>query len=68
MIEIWTFCNGNGKIDFIGAECYTDKRDWLAGVAELADALDLGSSTHKCAGSSPVARIFVENSSNTNIM
>ena len=30
-----------------------------AGVAELADALDLGSSTHKYAGSSPVARIAI---------
>ena len=27
-----------------------------AGVAELADALDLGSSVNRCAGSSPVAR------------
>ena len=27
-----------------------------AGVAELADALDLGSNTFRCAGSSPVAR------------
>ena len=26
------------------------------GVAELADALDLGSSVNRCAGSSPVAR------------
>ena len=27
-----------------------------AGVAELADALDLGSSVNRCAGSSPVTR------------
>ena len=31
---------------------------WLAGVAELADALDLGSSIVRCAGSIPVIRIF----------
>lgn len=29
---------------------------WFAGVAELADALDLGSSVHRRAGSSPVTR------------
>ena len=28
----------------------------FAGMAELADALDLGSNTLRCAGSSPVAR------------
>lgn len=31
---------------------------WLAGVAELADALDLGSSVNRRAGSTPVIRIF----------
>ncbi len=31
-----------------------------AGVAELADALDLGSSVNRCAGSSPVTRIYNE--------
>ena len=30
---------------------------WFAGVAELADALDLGSSGESRAGSSPVIRI-----------
>lgn len=30
----------------------------LADVAELADALDLGSSTARCEGSSPFVRIF----------
>ncbi|CCM10427.1 protein of unknown function [Cardinium endosymbiont cEper1 of Encarsia pergandiella] len=29
---------------------------FLAGVAELVDALDLGSSTEKCGGSSPSIR------------
>ena len=30
----------------------------IADVAELADALDLGSSTARCEGSSPFVRIF----------
>jgi hypothetical protein len=33
-----------------------------AGVAELADALDLGSSVNRCAGSSPVARTTLKSS------
>ena len=32
----------------------------LARVAELADALDLGSSTERCAGSIPVSRIYFD--------
>ena len=41
-----------------------------AGVAELADALDLGSSVNRCAGSSPVARtkqqrVSIQNSIDT---
>ena len=32
---------------------------WFAGVAELADALDLGSSVNRRAGSTPVIRIFL---------
>lgn len=31
-----------------------------ADVAELADALDLGSSTERCEGSSPFIRILIE--------
>ena len=31
-------------------------RHIYAGMAELADALDLGSSVNRCAGSSPVTR------------
>ncbi len=31
----------------------------LADVAELADALDLGSSTARCEGSSPFIRIYM---------
>ena len=34
-----------------------------AGVAELADALDLGSNGTSCAGSSPVARTMSEQTS-----
>ena len=34
-----------------------------AGVAELADALDLGSSVNRCAGSSPVTRTLAMRSS-----
>lgn len=34
----------------------------IARVAELADALDLGSSTERCAGSIPVSRNLIESS------
>ncbi len=36
--------------------CYDGEGDY-ADVAELADALDLGSSTARCEGSSPFVRI-----------
>ena len=42
-------------ISFVTGSCYNER---VAGVAELADALDLGSSGETHAGSIPVARIF----------
>ena len=48
-----TECTGHRRSDYLSVY----GRNKAARVAELADALDLGSSTERCAGSSPVSRI-----------
>ena len=47
-------------LDIFEDACYCGIGYFLADVAELADALDLGSSVSRRAGSSPVIRIAFE--------
>src|SRR6202035_2178272 len=59
---IWQAADANRKLLRTEGSWYTppahggDFAAFLAGVAELVDALDLGSSDESCGGSSPSAR------------
>ena len=65
---IWQAADTNRKLLRTEGSWYTppahggDFAAFLAGVAELVDALDLGSSDESCGGSSPSARTKVHRS------